>query len=266
MTNAHESELASAWSPIPDDRRGVSLPRNLLRLAAGVLVLAVFTLPMLTFLRIAGDAAWIRNRWLRAGARLELFLLGVSLEVEGAERLDRAGPFIMMSNHGSLLDVLVFGSLLRRPARALLRQEFARIPLLGPVLRRAGHILFDRQSPRAAARALDDAATALAAGDAILVFPEGTRHPHGTLGPFRAGAFRLAVRTRAPVVPITVLNAAALLPPGTRALRSGVVRVVVGAPIDTTRWTRDLDEHVREVRAAIARPLAAYRAQLGFRT
>jgi 1-acyl-sn-glycerol-3-phosphate acyltransferase len=261
------AEPSLAWTPIPDDRRGVSGPRNVLRLAACVLVLLLFALPMLAFSWSARHRAWLRSRWLRAGAKVELFLLGISLHIEGGDALDRSGPFIVMANHGSLLDVLVFGALLRRPARALLRQEFARIPLLGPMLRRAGHILFDRESARAAARGLDAAATALADGEPILVFPEGKRHAHGTLGPFRAGAFRLAIRTRAPVIPVTVLNAAALLPPGTRALRPGVARIVVGAPIDTTTWTLpQLDEHVREVRAALARPLAIYRERLAIKT
>jgi 1-acyl-sn-glycerol-3-phosphate acyltransferase len=244
------------WAPLP--AAATTSLRGLPRLVAALVVFVCFTLLARVWLLFGGSARTVRAVWLRRGARVELAVLGLSLAVEGA--LDHAGPVIIVANHGSLLDVLVFGALLPRPARALLRREFARIPLLGPVLRAAGHILVDRDRPRGAARSFMAAARALADGDAVLVFPEGTRHLHGTLGAFRAGALRLAAHTHAPILPITVLNGAAHLPRGSVTPRPGVIRVVVGAPIDTTSWgVATLSAHVAEVRAAVAAPLARYR-------
>jgi 1-acyl-sn-glycerol-3-phosphate acyltransferase len=225
------------------------------RAALALFIFVAFGAAARLWLLLGGDPIRVRGRWLRWGARIELAVLGISLSVEGASHLARPGPMIIIANHGSLLDVLVFGALLPRPVRALLRREFTRIPLLGPVLRDAGHILVDRGRAPAAALSLRAAARALAAGEVVLIFPEGARQAHGTIGLFHAGAFRLALRSRAPIVPVSVSGATTLWPRGASFVRSGTVRVLVGSPIDTRSWTRPtLSAHIEQLRAAIAAP------------
>jgi putative phosphoserine phosphatase/1-acylglycerol-3-phosphate O-acyltransferase len=253
------------WRPIPDDGRRPPVAANLARLALALLVYAAFCAPAALAVALGAAPDRVLRGPLRLGSRLLLRLLGVRLSVEGAAHLAAPGPRLVVSNHGSLLDVFIFGALLTRPTTLVMKRELARLPLLGYVLRRAGTLFLDREHPARAMRRLGRAALALAAGRAVLVFPEGMRRPHGTLGPFYPGAFHVALRARVPVVPVTVCNAAAILPRRLLAFRPGVVRVVVSPPVETAGWSpRMLAEHVAEVRRAVALPLGRYREELGY--
>ena len=86
-------------------------------------------------------------------------------------------------------------------------------------------------------------------GLSVIVAPEGTRSPTGELGPFKKGAFRLAMATGLPIVPIVVGNAEVLGDPDTTAIRPGRVAVAILNPIRVDDWTLDdLDKRIDGVR------------------
>ena len=89
-------------------------------------------------------------------------------------------------------------------------------------------------------------------GKSLAVAPEGTRSGSGRLGPFKKGAFRLAMAGGVPIVPIVFRNANDVWPLGTQFMRPGTVDVVVHPPIPTDDWTdEDLDARIAEVRAPL---------------
>ena len=178
-----------------------------------------------------------------------------------AQRLP-AGPLIVISNHTSYADgvlLILACRRLGRELRLLATGGVFRAPVLGRVVRRLGFIRVDRGGADAA-RALDIAAEALAAGEAVGVFPEGrlTRDP--AMWPERAktGAVRLALRTGAPVVPLAMVGADEVV--GRRRVLWSVVRnlvrrprveVEVGDPIDVRALVADPEQVTTdEVRAA----------------
>lgn len=148
------------------------------------------------------------------------------LRVEGASV--PPGPAIVVANHDSLLDPFVVGTVIERPLRYLAKRELWRSRLLGWAASSLGAIPVTRQ--RGDAGAVEAAARAMAAGDTILIFPQGT-----TLGPsdrpWQRGAARLALTTGAPLVPVAIVGAREGLGPGMRIPRRACVRVVVGDPI-----------------------------------
>jgi 1-acyl-sn-glycerol-3-phosphate acyltransferase len=128
---------------------------------------------------------------------------------EAARRLP-SGPIIVISNHTSYADGVMLALACRRMGRSLRLLATSGVfgaPLLGTVARRLGFIKVNRGAPDAAA-SLDEAAYALAEGEAVGLFPEGrlTRDP--MMWPERAktGAVRLALRTGAPIVPIAMVG------------------------------------------------------------
>lgn len=161
-----------------------------------------------------------------------------------AQRLP-AGPIIVVSNHTSYADGLLLALACRRLGRSLRLLATGgvfRAPLVGRLARRVGFIPVERGSA-AAVHALDAAADALAAGEAVGLYPEGriTRDP--TMWPERAktGAVRLALRTGAPIVPVAMVGAHEVV--GRRRIvrnllrnlvRRPKVRVEVGRPIDVS--------------------------------
>jgi 1-acyl-sn-glycerol-3-phosphate acyltransferase len=200
---------------------------------------------------------WVISHMMVWWARLELKVLGLSVQMDGIEKIPTHGPFILMANHQSLLDVFVYASFFDRPVFYILKKEFGRIPFLGWVLRQSDQIFLDRENHENAIVNLNRGVAKLQEGKCTVIFPEGTRRPHGTLGAFKKGAFHLALQSRVPVIPVAMLNSGALLPSREfLSLRPGVIRLVVCDPIDTTGWSAEtLDQHLDEVRQSIAGPL-----------
>jgi 1-acyl-sn-glycerol-3-phosphate acyltransferase len=93
---------------------------------------------------------------------------------------------------------------------------------------------------------VERAAAALRDGHSFLIFPEGTRSPTDALLPFKKGAFVLAIRGGAPVVPVAIIGARAAMPKGSRFIRPGTIRVRVGPPIETAGLTFDDRDRLME--------------------
>ena len=93
-------------------------------------------------------------------------------------------------------------------------------------------------------------------GKSVLIAPEGTRTISPRLGPFKKGAFHLAMQAGVPVVPIVIHNAIDVAPKGEFVFRSATVDVDVLPPIDTSNWrARTMNKHVAEVRQQFLRVL-----------
>mgnify|MGYP000866761491 CR=1 FL=1 len=191
-------------------------------------------------------------------ARFNAGATPMAVEVVGREHLERGRSYVVVANHQSLYDILLVYGWLGIDFRWVMKKELRGVPGLGASCERMGHIFVDRSSPIAASRTLEVARARVAEGASVLFFPEGTRSPDGTLGPFKRGAFRMAIDLGLPVLPMTIIGTRAILPPGSRDLRPGRAQLVIHSPISTDGWSLDrLSELVERTRAAIATPLTA---------
>ncbi|WP_219418312.1 HAD-IB family hydrolase [Pseudonocardia nigra] len=182
---------------------------------------------------------------------------GVRLDVCGGEHLEAARPAVFLFNHQSQLDVLILAKLLRSGFTAVAKKEAAAVPGFGLAFRLADVAFVDRGDTVAAKAALAPAVQRLREGVSLVVAPEGTRSATPALGPFKKGAFHIAMQAGVPVVPIVIRNAGELMWRGASTLRPGTVRVRVLPPIPTGGWSvPDLDEHVVEVRERFVAALA----------
>ena len=166
-----------------------------------------------------------------------------------------SGPLLVVANHDSLADPFFLGTALDPPLRFVAKEELWRHRAVGIVLDALGAIRVRRG--RGDLEALAAAADALRAGDAVVLFPQGT-----VLGdegrPWHRGAARIALRTGAPLLPVRIVGADRALRPGTRLPRHARVRVVVGEPIRveagpiTIAAARDLTARVKEAIETLA--------------
>ena len=185
------------------------------------------------------------------GADVGFGLAGIDVEVTGAEHLVSSRPCVFVFNHQSKFDVPVLMKLLRGGFTGVAKKEAASIPLWGQLFRIADVAFVDRGDTRKAREALQPAVDTLRDERISLVIaPEGTRSSTPRLGPFKKGAFHIAMQAGVPMVPIVIHNAGQIMWRGAQTLRGGTVEVTVLPPIDTSEWSVDtLSEHVQDVRS-----------------
>lgn len=155
----------------------------------------------------------------------------------GRENFRKGQAYIYVSNHTSFLDIPGLTILLPGQFRPLAKKELLKIPVFGWIAKSAA-IIVDRSSPDSRKKSIDRLKAFLRAGISILIFAEGTQNrSNNILQPFHDGAFRIAVDTQQPILPIVVLGAGRLMPPGTIDLKPGLIRIYVGEEIPTTGLT-----------------------------
>jgi 1-acyl-sn-glycerol-3-phosphate acyltransferase len=131
------------------------------------------------------------------------------------------------------------------------KATLGRVPFIGWHLKRAGHLLVDRERPGAAI--LKRMQRILRQGVSLIVFPEGARTLTGELDEFKAGVFLLAIEQKLPIVPLSVSGSRDVMPRDRLMVTPGLVRVTVHEWISTEHLTRrDARELARRVRAIIA--------------
>jgi 1-acyl-sn-glycerol-3-phosphate acyltransferase len=159
-------------------------------------------------------------------------------DVSGRERLPLKGPAIIAANHNSHVDTLLLLTIF--PARALHRLRpaaaadyFLKDPLIGWLSRNLiGIVPIARDRAGTGEDILAPARAALARGDIILVFPEGTRGETGEMAQLKNGVARLAEAfPQAPVIPVWIQGAGRVLPKGERVPVPMTCAVLVGTPI-----------------------------------
>ena len=205
----------------------------------------------------AGLALGLLNRSQREGANLAgslwgdltASIAGIDLRVEGEEHLWSHRPAVFIFNHQSVLDAPLLLKLVRRDVTAVGKRELLRDPVFGPIFAAAGVVFIDRSDTARAVEGMAPALEALRQGRSVAVAPEGTRQSGPRVGPFKKGAFHLAMQAGVPIVPIVFRNVLDALPRGARVIHAATVEAVVLPPIDTGDWTREsLDAEIEAIR------------------
>ena len=195
----------------------------------------------------------LQHRVARAWARMLMAVSGARVIVNGTEKLDPYGCYVLVSNHLSYMDIPALLGFLPLDIHFFAKQGIFTIPFVGTHLRRAGHLPVARGDARASLKTLQEAGNRIRK-DRIttLLFPEGGRSP-GALREFKEGAAHLAIKAGVPVVPIGLKGTRGVLPMASLVVRPGVVQVRVGDPIPTADLkSRDREELTRLLREKVA--------------
>jgi 1-acyl-sn-glycerol-3-phosphate acyltransferase len=187
-----------------------------------------------------------------AWSRLLLCLFRVRVRVSGLEHAP-AGPAVYAANHASAFDILIVFGHLPVDFRIVYKKSLSLVPLLGWAIWLGGHIPIDRANAFRARRSLAAAARRIREGTSVVVFPEGTRSPDGTVRRFKRGSFGLALEAGVPIVPVSLVGVKSVVPRGLTSLRAGAVRVVLHPPVPTAgRAGDDAEVLAEEVRTVVA--------------
>ena len=218
-------------------------------------------IPWTLFVILTGvPLSFVSPDWLhtyaRFWARVGLVLAGVRLEVSGREHIPAGRPVLYMSNHQGNFDILALYAGLPGQFRWLAKEELFRVPLFGLAMRRTGYIPVNRGDRRKAAASMKYAVERITSGASVVVFPEGTRSPDGSLLPFKKGGFMLALDAGAPLVPVAISGSREIMPKHSRWIRGGTIRVDIFPAVPTEgKSTHDRDAIMQAVRTPIAAAL-----------
>lgn len=158
----------------------------------------------------------------------------IRYEMVGRERIPQGRAFIYVSNHTSFLDLPGIAMMIRGQFRPLAKKELLKIPVFGWVTK-ATCVVVDRGDSASRKKSINFLKKILGYNISILIFPEGTQNRTAELlQPFKDGAFRVAVDTQQPILPLAVIGAGPLMPPGTVNIKPGKIKIVVGEEIKVT--------------------------------
>ena len=164
-----------------------------------------------------------------------LNVTGAQLVVEGKENIPQGVPCVFVGNHRSYFDIPLLLVALDAPHGILAKEELEKIPLLNRSV-----------------KALNDATAIVESGRSFVIFPEGTRYKgeEGGAGEFKAGAFRIAIKTGAPVVPVAISGARGLFEGHGNRATPGSIYIRILPPIQTVGMSKaeqkQLPEAVRQ--------------------
>jgi 1-acyl-sn-glycerol-3-phosphate acyltransferase len=168
------------------------------------------------------------------------------------EKIGTHKPRVYAVTHGSALDIPILYVYLPFQFRIVFKSELLAYPFVGWHLRRSGQVCINQQNPAASIGAVKSALKSLRRGVPLVIFPEGGRTPDGKLQPFLPGAFFLAIKAQADIVPVALVGTFDLLPMNTYHIKCQPLEMRVGEPIPTTGLTvRDTDAVSAKVKSAI---------------
>jgi 1-acyl-sn-glycerol-3-phosphate acyltransferase len=236
--------------------------RTALEKIYGVYFLIVFILwiiPACSIVRLYKDHR-AAGRYTSAALKLLFFLAGIRVKVVGKEYMNTPGAKVYASNHVSYFDVLPLMEALGVPYRFVAKNEVNNMIFIGTFLNQMGHLSFERGDQNARLRQVEQIEEYLNQGESIFVFPEGTFTPEDGIRPFQLGAFRTAVATGTPVIPVSLAGTRRFLRDRTILPRPTKVTITLSAPVYAQRIANGDPSQLQEVvrlrdatRVAIAR-------------
>lgn len=186
----------------------------------------------------------------RAWANALLRLAGVKVTVTGLENIPSAAC-VFVCNHQGNFDIPILLTALPYANGILAKKELEKLPFIKNWMRLLHCVFVDRKNPRQSVAALSEAAKNVKNGCSVVVFPEGTRSRGAQTGEFKAGAFKIATKTKAPIVPLKIDGSYRVMEQNGGFMRPAEVTLAVLPPVTTAGLTpeeqKSLPEYVRGI-------------------
>lgn len=180
-------------------------------------------------------------------SKFTMDIIGIELEVKGIENIPKEAC-VFISNHSSILDIPILLYTTKRNLGFIAKKEILKTPIIGYFLRKSKSVPIDRGNPRAAMASINTAIRNIQEGNTMVIFPEGTRNKEGAVGEFKKGSLKLATRSKAKIVPVSIDRASRAFE-DTRQIKATKIKVIFGDVIDTNNLSKedelDLAKNIR---------------------
>lgn len=177
--------------------------------------------------------------------RCVIFLCGTKVTVIGEENVPKDQPVLYVANHRSFFDIILTYIRVPRPTGYISKKEMEKVPLLSIWMKRLNCLFLDRDNIKEGMKTILAGIDHIKNGISICIFPEGTRNKvEDTFLPFHEGSFKIAEKTGAPIVPMTINNSAAIFENQVPKIRKAHVVIEYGKPILLSEMEKEDKKHI----------------------
>lgn len=193
----------------------------------------------------------LSNKW----SNNLLKLAGIEVNIIGKENLPDHSNVLFVANHQGNFDIPILLNTLNQRVAFIAKKEIKKMPFIGEWMELVNCIFIDREDVRQSVRAINKGAKLIKNGQAMVVFPEGTRSKDGKLNEFKAGSLKLAVKADADIIPVTIDGSINAMKKGDLTIKPAQVTVTVGEAIVLESDERDTTVIAERVKAVIEKNL-----------
>jgi len=168
----------------------------------------------------------------------------VTVDVTGLEKLPKEAC-LYVCNHQGNFDIPVITATLDRQFGFITKSPLKKVPILSHWITAVGGLYINRDNPRESLKTIQEGIEKIQNGFSIFIFPEGTRSKKQSMNEFKKGSMRLAVKTKAPIVPITIQDSYKRFEEQNK-VTPGVIKLTIHDPIDTASLSREELKHINE--------------------
>lgn len=187
---------------------------------------------------------------LRLLIRMVISITGMKISIEGKENIKKDTNYLIIGNHKSDLDSLILIWLFEEPLIFIGKEELKKTPFISTWFKEIGSLFIERDNIRQSAKVILEGVEILKGGKSIVIFPEGKRIMEDRLGEFKNGSFKLAIKSKAAVLPVAIVDSYKAFEESKR-IKSANIKINVGEKIDYKELgytkTSELCEHTKLV-------------------
>jgi len=182
-------------------------------------------------------------------AKYVLRVTRTSMKVSGTENIP-IGNCVFIANHQAIFDGFALLAYIDKPFGFVAKKEIKSIPLVSSWLKSIGSIYINRKSPRESILTIQEAVEKIKAGYSMMIFPEGTRSLESKMNSFKKGSMKLATKSKACIVPITIDGTYNVLEIGTKVM-GHEINMIIHKPIYVDTLSKEqllgLGEYVQHI-------------------
>jgi len=177
-------------------------------------------------------------------SKFTMKIIGIELEVKGLENIPKEAC-VFIGNHSSVLDIPILLYTVDSSLGFISKKEVLKTPIMGYWLKKSKCVTLDRENPRAAIQTINDAVKNIIEGNSMVIFPEGTRNKEGKVGEFKKGSLKLATKSKAPIIPVSIDRSSRAYEDNKKFVPTKI-KVVFGKAVDTKNLSKEEDKDLTD--------------------
>lgn len=190
-------------------------------------------------------------RTAKTWAQALLNVAGVTVKITGEEKIPKDTTVLFVSNHQGNFDIPLLLAHIERPKAFIAKIELLKIPLIRSWMTHMKCVFMDRADIKQSLRVINQATEYLKEGYSMVIFPEGTRSKGNTIGEFKAGSLKLALKAGVPIIPITIRGSYKIMEANGSIIKPAEVEILIHDPLSTSGLSKEeakeLPDKVRKI-------------------